>query len=160
MEDKFSSKGTRFFSFQCNIHQGAGFSAFPPFPPPTRFASAEELQEQKVKIDLPPLFLFYFFWHPPLALSPSRSDSPSQHPRCLPGGGLVPPMGSIPTRGGGGRNPNLPPRGERSALAQIPFSILHRPSHLPWKHPQLFSIPVHLRSAHRVGARGICRAAS
>lgn len=57
-----------------------------------------------MKLDLPPLFLFYFFWHPFLALLPSRSNSsspvptlPAQPAQC---GGRAAPMEHGAVRGG------------------------------------------------------------
>lgn len=57
-----------------------------------------------MKLDLPPLFLFYFFWHPFLALLPSRSNSsspvptlPAQPAQC---GGRAAPMEHGAMRGG------------------------------------------------------------
>lgn len=127
-----------FFSSQLHSHhQWAGSSAFSPFPPPTPFASAEELQEQKVKIDLPPLFLFLVFWHPPLAAPPSRSRPPPA-PTLQ---GRTPPMGaisSIPAQGGGGRNPGGSGLPSPAPTARAPSSIPSVPPTL-WKHPQLCS---------------------
>jgi len=125
--DGFSSKLSCFFIFLSSTvilppTVGWIFCSFP-FPPPTRLASIEELQEQKVKLDLPPLFLLYFFWHPSLALLPSSSNSSSPAP-TLPAqaaqrGGHAAPMEqpcmvairSSTARGGGSRNTKPEPRG-------------------------------------------------
>lgn len=116
-------KALVFFSFQCNIHQGAGFFAFPPFPPPTRFASAEELQEQKVKIDLPPLFLFYFF----LAPTPCSFAKPLRFPLPAP---------TLPARRGPrathGLNPNKRRGRQKSQPASLGGAI--RPHPNPIQH--------------------------
>lgn len=93
-------------------------SVFFPFPPPTRFACTEESQEQKVKLDLSPLFKnFYFGIHCLLFAKLLQFLFPSAHTAC-PAWGTHSANSArhgghqFPARGGGGRNTNPKPRAE------------------------------------------------
>lgn len=92
-------------------------SAFFPFPPPTRFACTEESQEQKVKLDLSPLFFkFYFGIHCLLFAKLLQFLFPSAHAACPAWGtrsasSARPGGHRFPAGGGGGTNTNPKARG-------------------------------------------------